>query len=193
MKKAKFIIIGLVCICLICFGFYSFTKDRETLEKDLTEVEKLIVKDLDKNYPKTPREVVKFYMKINRCFYGEKLSDEQVNELVDQTLLLLDEDLRGENPRDTFYDSIVSEMEDAQSNNLTIVSVDVCDTNEVKYIDDKKGDGTVDKLAYVKADYFINSDGAFVYSYQEFVLRQDDDGRWKIITFYDIEGESLED
>lgn len=193
MKKAKFIIIGLACICLICFGFYSFTKDRETVEKDLTEVEKLIVKDLDKSYPKTPREVVKFYMRINRCFYGEELSDEQVNELVDQTLLLLDEDLLAENPRDKFYDSIVLEMKEAKSDNITVVSVDVCDTNEVKRIDDKKGDGTIDKLAYVNGNYFINYDGSFVYSYKEFVLRQDDDGRWKIITFYDVEGERLED
>ena len=193
MKNVKFIIIGVACICLICLGFYSFTKDRETVEKDLTEVEKIILKDLDEKYPKTPREVVKLYTKINSCYYGEELSDDELDKLVDQTLLLLDEELRAENPRDQFYDSIVIEIKKSQSENITVVSTDVCDTNEVKYIDDKKGDGTVDKLAYVKANYFVNYDGTFVYSYKEFVLRQDEDGRWKILTFYDIEGEPLED
>ncbi len=193
MKNAKFIIIGLACICLICLGFYSFIKGHETVEEDLTEVEKIILRDLDENYPKTPREVVKFYMKVNRCFYGEELSDDQVGKLVDQTILLLDDDLREGNPRDEFYDSIVLEIKKSQSDNITVVSTDVCDTNEVKYIDDKKGDGTVDKLAYVKGNYFVNYDGTFVYSYKEFVLRQDDDGCWKIIAFYDVEGESLDD
>ena len=70
------------------------------------------------------------------------------------------------------------------------MSTDVCDSNEVKYVDDvKEGTSEVDKIAYVDASYFVNEDGDFVYSYQQFVLRQDDDGRWKIITFYEIGGD----
>lgn len=193
MKNVKYVIIGIACICLICVGFYFFSKENETPEKELTEVEKVILRDLEENYPKTPREVVKFYNKIVSCYYGEELTDEQLEKLVDQMLLLLDEDLLLVNTRDEYYDSVVSDIEQYQSMKKQVVRTDVCDSNEVKYIDDvKEGSTEVDELAYVNASYFINTDGNFAYSYQQFVLRQDDDGRWKILTFYEVEGEPSE-
>lgn len=186
----KFVIIGIACVCLICAGFYFFSKENVTTEKDLTEVEKLIVRELDTNYPKTPREVVKFYNRIISCYYGGELSEEHLEKLVDQMLYLLDEDLLIVNPRDEYYDSVAADIRLYEQANRTVVSTNVCDSNEVKYVDDiKDGASEVDKLAYVDASYFVNTDGEFSYTYQQFVLRQDNNGRWKIITFYDIEGD----
>ena len=194
MKKAKLIIIALACICLICGGYFLFSQNNAVSEEDLTEVEKVLVKDLKKDYPKTPREVVKFYNRIVKCYYGEKLTDEQVEDMVDQMLSLLDEDLLMANPRDQYLDSVISDIEEYHQKNKRIVNSDVCDSNDVQYVDDvKEGTGEVDKLAYVNASYFINTDGQFTNTYQQFVLRQDEDGRWKILTFYEVEGESGED
>lgn len=193
MKNLKYVIIGLACICLICVGFYFFSQDNKTADKDLTEVEKVIVKDLEENYPKTPREVVKFYNRIVSCYHGEEITDAQLEDLVDQMLLLLDDDLLLVNPRDEYLNSVINEMQIFRSQKKTIVSTDVCDSNDVKYIDDvKEGTSTVDKLAYVGATYFVKTDADFAYSYQQFVLRQDDDGRWKILTFYEVEGDPAE-
>ena len=190
MKNLKFVIIGIACICLICTGFYFFSKENKTTEKDLTEVEKIIVRELDTNYPKTPREVVKFYNRIVSCYYGGEVSQEHLEKLVDQMLCLLDEDLLIVNPRDEYLDSVVDDIRLYKQANKTVVSTNVCDSNEVKYVDDiKDGASEVDKLAYVDASYFVNTDGEFSYTYQQFVLRQDDNGRWKIITFYEIEGD----
>lgn len=50
---------------------------------DLTEVEKVITKNLEKNYPETPREVVKFYNRIITCFYDEEYTDDELYELGD--------------------------------------------------------------------------------------------------------------
>ena len=194
MKNAKFIIIAIACICLIVGGYFLFSQNNSVSEEDLTEVEKVLVKDLKKDYPKTPREVVKFYNRIIKCYYSEDLSDKDLEKMVDQMLYLLDEDLLLVNPRDEYYNSVVSDIEEYQEKNKYIVSTDVCDSNDVTYIDDKKdGSDVVDKLAYVNASYFINTDGKFTNTYQQFVLRQDEDGRWKILTFYEVEGESEED
>lgn len=190
MKNFKMIIIGIACICLICAGFFFFSKENATTEKELTEAEKLIVRDLKDNYPKTPREVVKFYNRIISCYYGGELSKDELTKLADQMLLLLDEDLLVVNPRDEYINSVENDIEKYKTEKKKIVSTDVCDSNDVKYInDEKEGTSEVDKLAYVNTSYFINTDGSFAYSYQQFVLRQDDDGRWKILTFYEVEGE----
>lgn len=194
MKNLKYVIIGVACICLICVGFYFFSKDKSTQEAELTEVEKLITRDLEKNYPKTPREVVKFYNKIMCSYYGEELKNSELEKLVDQTLLLLDDDLLLVNSRDEYYDAVVADIEKYKNEKRTVVSSDVCDSNDVKYVDDvKDGSTEADEIAYVDASYFVNTDGNFSYSYQQFVLRKDDDGCWKILGFYEIEGEPSDD
>ena len=193
MKNVKYVIIAIACICVLCAGFFFFTQDQKENEKDLTEMEKVIVRDLKNNYPKTPREVVKFYNRIAKCYYGsEEPTEKQLNDLVDQMLCILDEDLLLENPRDTYYNSVVADIALYKQQKIQLVSTDVCDSNEVKYVTDDKG-GEKDELAYVKASYFMNTDGKFGYTYQQFVLRQDEDGRWKILAFYQIKGDESDD
>ncbi len=193
MKNAKYVIIAIACICAICAGFFFFSQGNQEPEKDLTEIEKVIVKDLEKDYPKTPREVVKFYNRIAKCYYGsEQPTEKQLNDLVDQMLCILDDDLLLRNPRDSYYSSVVQDISQYKREKKQLVSTDVCDTNEVKYITDDKG-GKKDKLAYVDASYFLNTDGKFAYTYQQFVLREDEDGNWKIIAFYQIKGEQSDD
>ncbi len=194
MKNAKYVIIAIACICAICAGFFFFSEDNKEKEKNLTEIEKVIVKDLKNNYPKTPREVVKFYNRIVKCYYGDTPTDEQLEDLVDQMICIMDEDLLLANPRDVYYNSVVSDIAKYKEENKQLVSTDVCDSNDVKYVTDTKdGENKKDELAYVNASYFVNTDGQFAYTYQQFVLRQDVDGRWKILTFYQIEGEESDD
>lgn len=190
MKNAKFIIIGIACICLICTGFYFFSQNNKEVEKDLTEIEKVILKDLDNTYPKTPREVVKFYNRIVKCYYGDEPTENQLGELVDQMRRLLDNDLLLVNQRDEYYRSVVADIAQYKDEKKVLVNTDVCDSNDVVYItDDKDGQTEKDELAYVNASYFVNVNGQFGYTYQQFVLRKDENGQWKILTFYEIEGE----
>ena len=195
MKNARYVIIAIACISVICASFFFFSQNNQESEKNLTEIEKVIVKDLEKNYPKTPREVVKFYNRIVKCYYGSEVpTKEQVEDLVDQMIGIMDEDLLLINPRDTYFKSVVNDINQYKKEKKQLVSTDVCDTNDVKYVtDDKNGDGEKDKLAFVDASYFINTDGKFAYTYQQFVLRQDEAENWKILTFYQIEGENSGD
>lgn len=193
MKNAKYVIIAIVCISVICAGFFFFSQNNKESEKNLTEIEKVIVKDLENNYPKTPREVVKFYNRIVKCYYGsETPSKEQVEDLVDQMLCIMDEDLILVNPREEYFNSVVNDINQYKRDKRQLVNTDVCDTNDVKYVTDDK-EGEKEELAFVDASYFMKNGDDFVYTYQEFVLRQDEAGRWKILTFYQIEGEQSED
>lgn len=194
MKNAKYAVIALACVCLICVGFFFFTESNKSQEEDLTEIEKILVKDLEKDYPKTPREVVKLYNRIVKAYYGGEATDEQIEKLVDRMLYLLDEELLAVNSRDEYYASVLSDIQSYKDKKKTITTTDVCSSNEVKYVTDKKsGTEKADYLAYVNASYFIKTDGSFANAYQQFVLREDEDGKWKILTFYEVEGESSDD
>lgn len=102
MKKTGIVILTIALIAAICGSFYIVndkSKRANQKEKVLTEVQRITTKDLDKNYPQTPREVVKLYNRIVKCYYGMQYSDEELDALTDQALKLFDDELAANNPR----------------------------------------------------------------------------------------------
>lgn len=189
MKKA--IRIGLVavfCVVLVVGYYYylSHRDDGEAVEEttELSEAEKIITKDFDEDYPTSPRAVVKWYNRMITAYYNESYSDEQLEQMADQTRKLLDEELLSYNPRDKYLDSLKADISDYQKRQRQIIQSKVSDSSEIYYATVKG-----DKCAYVEAYYFVREGSDYSRTYQEFVLRQDAAGRWKILTFHLIEGE----
>lgn len=184
-------IVAVVMILAIVGGYYIFTMQKRASVEDaveLTEVQKVITKDIEANYPATPREVVKYYNRILTCFYNEEYSEDELYALGDQARLLFDEELLGNNPRDEYFAALKADIEDYHEKSKMITNSTVCDSNDVNY---QTVDG--DECAYVTASYFINESKKYDRTYQMYVLRKDEDGNWKILVFYQIEGESSDE
>ena len=164
MKKTRIVILAIVIVAAICTAFYivnNNSKKESAKEAGLTEIQKITTRNMEKDYPATPREVIKFYNRIVKCYYGRQYSDDELEQLADQALSMFDDDLLKKNEKESYID--------------------------VKYMTDNGDD-----IAYVTASYFIKTGSSYTKTYQEYVLRKDDDGDWKILTFYKIEGESSE-
>ena len=71
MKKATGLVITILVVAAILGGYYFFSQKHKSNvdSENLTEVQKLINKDLEKNYPETPREVIKLYNRIIKAYY----------------------------------------------------------------------------------------------------------------------------
>lgn len=192
MKKAFRIGISIViCVGLVC-GYYYYlsqknAKSSEDAEDKMTEVEKIIERDFDKNYPKTPREVVKWYNRIITAFYSEEYTDEELEKMADQARRLMDDELLSYNPRDTYLKNLKADIEDYKTRNKIIVQSSVSDSNDITYA---TVDG--DYCAYVDAYYFSREASDYSRTYEEFVLRRDDEGHWKILSFRLTEGDNDE-
>ena len=192
MKKAFRIGISIViCVGLVC-GYYYYlsqknAKSSEDAEDKMTEVEKIIERDFDKNYPKTPREVVKWYNRIITAFYSEEYTDEELEKMADQARRLMDDELLSYNPRDTYLKNLKADIEDYKTRNKIIVQSPVSDSNDITYA---TVDG--DYCAYVDAYYFSREASDYSRTYEEFVLRMDDEGHWKILSFRLTEGDNDE-
>ncbi|MCI5873020.1 MAG: hypothetical protein PUJ55_13865 [Clostridiales bacterium] len=187
-QKTSRVIVAVLAIALIVGAYYYFAVYRSVSAEDnveLTEVQKVITKDLETNYPATPREVVKLYNRIQECFYNETYTDEELYALGDQARMLFDEELLENNPRDSYFSALKSDIADFQAKSKTIMSSDVCDSNDVHF---QTVDG--DECAYVTAAYFLDEDKSYSRTKQMYVLRKDEDGNWKILVFYRIEGDS---
>lgn len=193
MKNVRVLIVGIICVGLI-IGYYMYLSNRDNSDtgktkENQTEAEKIIEDtDLESNYPKTPRAVVKLYNRIISCYYKEKYTDKQFMKLGDLQRGLLDEELLANNDRDMYFNNLRLEIKQYQENKRTIESSTVSSTSDVVYkVVDKR------ECAYVTSSYFMKENSSYKKTYQRYVLRKDKDGQWKILVFYLIEGEKKDD
>lgn len=189
-KRIRIIILAVVCVALVCGGFFFVRSRSEKDEEELTKVQKLITRDLEQDYPSTPREVIKLYNRIITSYYEEDYTDAEFDALIDQALLLLDADLAANNPKEDYKKQVKAEVADYKNRKRSISSTSVCDTRDVVWLTDPDNG---DELAYVTSSYFVKEDNSYDRTYQEYVLRKDENEHWKILNYYQIEGKSTED
>ena len=165
MKKVGITVVAAVCVVLLCVGFY-FMKNSDgsqASKENLTVVQRIN----EKNY-----------------------TDDEFDKLIDQARMLFDQDLADNNSKDDYKKSVETSIADYKNRSFKIRQTNVCDSDDVKYLTD---DSNGDKLAYVTASYFTEENKKFDKTYQMYVLRKDDNGDWKIRTFYKIKGNSTEE
>ena len=178
MKKVGIVVAALLCVALVCSGFYLAKNHAETHSGEnvqLTKVQKIIMRDLENDYPATPREVVKFYNQIITVYYGEDYTDEEFSSLVLQARQVMDKELLENNPETDYKEAVRKDVANYKERSRTIRQTSVCDTNEVLYLTDKNNG---DELAYVTASYFVQEKKKFDKTYQKYVLRKDDEGKF---------------
>ena len=174
-------IISLACAALVVGYFIYLNKKNSKTEepdKQLTETEIIETTDFDKNYPETPRAVVKWYNRIAAVIYNNDLGDVKLEAVGEQERKLLDDDLLKLNPEKDFYNNLEKEMKENEERKRTIVSSEVSESADVTY---KTVAGY--ECAYVYAYYFGKEGNNFTRTYQKFCLRKGKQGRWKILTF----------
>ena len=94
---------GVVLLLLVAMmvGYYYYLSNRESQKEakvpKLTVAQELIARDLTNNYPPTPKEVVKFYSEITKCYYNDEHTQEELEQLASQARSLYDEELAANN------------------------------------------------------------------------------------------------
>lgn len=186
MKKNRIIIIVVICVALLVGGYAVWMNRNSTSSEnvELTKVQQMITKDLEKNYPATPREVVKMYNEIITCFYGEEYTEEELDKLLDMTLTLMDDELAANNPKEEYLSRVKTEIAAFDLAGRTIVSYTLSSSNEIEF-------GTIDgsESAIVQTSYFIKEKSSYSKTYQDYLLRKDADGKWKILGFEKVGGD----
>ena len=188
MKKAiRVAIVAVLCGALI-LGYYFYLAKKSgvssTDDTEISEYDIITTKDFTEDYPKTPRETVKWYNRIIKEYYAEEHTDAEIAALAQQQRMLLDDELLSYNEQSTFLENVKDDVADHDARDQVIVTAKVCSSNDVKY-------ATVqgDECAYVTSYYFSREGNDFTKTFQEYCLRKDGDGRWKILTFRLTEGD----
>ena len=179
-RAIKGILIGLVLIALVV-GYYFYLSNRkpkeaaEDTETTVSAVQKLVLKNIDADYPPTPREVLKLYSDITVCFYSEDYTDEELTQLALQIEKLYDEELIANNTPDQYQKNLRWDIKTMKDKNLRVTSYSVASATDVDYFD---AGGR--SWARLSCTYTIRSGKEAGLAREIFLLRKDDMGHWKI-------------
>lgn len=179
-RAIKGILIGLVLIALVV-GYYFYLSNRkpkeaaEDTETTISAVQKLLLKNIDDDYPPTPREVLKLYSDITVCFYSEDYTDEELTQLALQIEKLYDEELIANNTPDQYQKNLRWDIKTMKDKNLRVTSYSVASATDVDYFD---AGGR--SWARLSCTYTIRSGKEAELAREIFLLRKDDMGHWKI-------------
>jgi len=176
-KGTKGIIIFLVLVMmLVGYYFYLSNKTGNSGEEDVetTKTQEVLLRDLSKNYPPSPKEVLKYYGEITQCFYNEECSEEEIDELGMRIMELYDEELATFQSEE-YINRLKEEVAAFKKNEVKVSSYKTSNSTDVNYFT-KDGYECASLLCT-----FTLRKGTTLQSVEEiFVLRKDKNGHWKI-------------
>ena len=184
----KGVIVGVVLICLVGGYYYYLTNRREDKSKeetvDTTVVQGVLMRDLDKNYPPTPREVVKYFGELAQCIIGETYTDEEFEKLAVQAQKLYDAELISNKTQQQYLDDLKGDINTFKEEEIVISSYSPSSSVDVEEF---SRDGY--KWAKLYCSFSLRK-GTYIESNEEvFLLRKDEDGHWKIYGWQPVEND----
>lgn len=178
-KVLKSVVVGVVLLGLIVgYYFYLSGKNSKNAGDEIVETtitQDVLAKDLDKSYPATPREVVRYYNQIQECYYNEDNDEKTIKEVMKKSRELFDEELLSENDEDTQFKDLMEEVESFREKKRNIFGWSTDSVDEVDY---NTFNGS--EWATVHSYYTLRTDGTHTKTTEVFLLRKDAEGKWKI-------------
>lgn len=180
MKKSTVrITIILIVVIVGLVGLYAFLINRartRAAEAAMTPVQSVLSRDLTKNYPATVKEVVKYYTEIEKCFYNEDCTDEEIEALGVQARMLYDQELLDNNEMGTYITELKANIKSFKDSKGRLTAVTVASSTNVDFFSD---DGY--EFARIYCGYTVKASNTQAFSEgRVYLLRRDANRHWKI-------------
>lgn len=182
MKKQtgiKILVIGVVLVGLVLGYFYYLSNKKPKKDANdnvkITAVQEVLLRNLDTNYPPTPREVVKYFCEIAQCLYNESYTEEEFAKLAAQVRRLYDDELLSINDGQQYLKNLKGDISRFQEDGVVISSYAPASSTDVDYFTQ---DGC--SWAQMRCTFTLRKGTQLASSKEIFLLRKDGDGHWKV-------------
>ena len=183
------IIIVFVIFMVFCVGVFFYLSNRtdenvstENSKTTVTAVDEVLARNLDMNYPPSPKEVVKYYSEITRCFYGEKYTEDQLVEMADKSRVLFDDELYNNQTDAQYLQALKNEIVTYKEEDRVISSFSVSSSIDVdEYVYEGR------EYAQLYCIYSIRTGTSISPIQERYILRKDSVGHWKILGFKKVD------
>ena len=176
--EVKRIIILFILAAVVVGGFAMIAfrnKPDVATPTTITAVQEVLSRSLDSNYPSTPKEVLKYYSEITRCFYSESYSEEELVQLAGKSRELLDDELRAQQSDEEYINDLKTAIALFQGQNRNISSYSISSATDIDYYRYENAD-----WAKAICLFTVREGTRMIATQEEFLLRKDTDGHWKI-------------
>lgn len=171
------LVILLMVVAMVGYYYYLSNKGRQNNieEVEMSVAQELISRNLSTKYPNSPREVVRYYSDITRCFYNEEYTEDEFKQLVDKTFELYDDELLAKNEYGQYLIELSKDIEYYKDNKIRIANYSVSASTDVDYFKDSGYD-----FARLYCTYTLVSGTRRQPVEEVFLLRKDQNGHWRI-------------
>lgn len=163
----------------IVVGYYAYlanrNKDLEDENIQITAVQEVLMRDLERNYPPTPKEVIKYYSQMTQCFYNEELAEEDLRDLGMKARELYDDELAANQTEEDYLKSLELDIDTFHDENLKVSSFSTSNSTDVEYF---TRDGR--EWAQLYCIYNLRQGTKMLATQEVFLLRKDEKSHWKI-------------
>lgn len=197
-KGLKGFTLVIFIVALVALGYYLHLTNESPDHQDVSpssEKEILLSYDMVEDYPKTVREAVKLHCRYLKYIYNEGLTKDVTEDdlftLNQKMRQLFDEELLELNSQDKQLQALKDEMALYKANKQKFVSYTLAEASQIEY-------NTEDDVEYAKMRVAVamTIDGASLSTDEEYILRKDEEGKWRILGWQviqpneDVEGDA---
>ena len=185
-KNPARVIIVFVVLAIAVVGLFFYISNRSKMvaegKQQMSVVSQILSRNLETNYPPTPKEVLKFYSEITQCFYGEDYTDEELVKLSTLSRELFDAELVANQTDEQYLSALKMDIATWKKDGKVISSYSVSASTDVQ---EYSYDGF--EWAQLYCIYTVRM-GTNVAPIQEhFIMRKDEKGHWKILGWKPVE------
>ena len=175
------VIIVFTILALIVTGLFFYISNRskaiaEGKAQTMTAVQEILARNLETSYPPTPKEVLKLYSEITRCFYGEEYTDEELERLAIFSRRLFDDELVANQTDEQYLSALRMDIESWKNDKKVISSYSVSSSTDVQ----EYSYGGYE-WAQLYCTYSIRMGTNIAPVQEHFLMRKDSVGHWKIL------------
>lgn len=184
MKKVTpklIIVIAILLVALVAYYAFMANKDKQAKqEASMTAIQEVLSRDMKYDYPATPKELVKYYNAILKCFYNEECTDGDIEELGVRARDLYDAELLEANEMGPYMIRLREDIADYKENERKIANFAVSASTNVDFFEE---DGF--SFARLMCTYNITESKESHFTKLVYLLRKDENNHWKIYGWQD--------
>ena len=179
MKKSTTgIVLFFLLIVVAIVGYFAYLsgKSRDSsAEVTVSAAQNVLSRNLQNNYPPTVKEVLKYYTDIQRCFYSGECTEEEIEQLGLKARELYDAELLEINEVNANLLQLKTDISSFQAQGRQLAAVSVASSSNVDTFTEDGYD-----FARIYCMYTILENGQSNLVNMVYLLRRDEDRRWKI-------------
>lgn len=179
-------VLAVMVITVFALYYYLVNKvERSAPEVETTAVQDVLLKNLETDYPPTVREVIKYYNEIMNCYYKENPTDAELEQLADKAMGLYDTELVNFQSREQYLEDLKAEIAAYAATGTVLSHVALSSSTAVDYYTYNGRE-----CAQIRCVYTMRQKTSLMTLREIYVLRKDDNGRWKILGWSPAEDET---